>query len=56
MQQNILMQIENLSKTYQMGEVAVKALEETNFELYDGEFVVILGPSGSGKSTLLNIL
>jgi putative ABC transport system ATP-binding protein len=56
MQQNILMQIENLSKTYQMGEVAVKALEETSFELYEGEFVVILGPSGSGKSTLLNIL
>lgn len=56
MQQNVLMQIENLSKTYQMGEVAVKALEKTSFELYDGEFVVILGPSGSGKSTLLNIL
>ena len=56
MQQNILMQIENLSKTYQMGEVAVKALEKTSFELYEGEFVVILGPSGSGKSTLLNIL
>ncbi|MDF2893109.1 MAG: transporter related [Clostridia bacterium] len=56
MQQNILMQIENLSKTYQMGEVAVKALEETSFDLYEGEFVVILGPSGSGKSTLLNIL
>lgn len=56
MKQSILMQIENLSKTYQMGEVAVKALEETNFELYEGEFVVILGPSGSGKSTLLNIL
>jgi len=56
MQQNILMQIENLSKTYQMGEVAVKALEETSFELFEGEFVVILGPSGSGKSTLLNIL
>jgi putative ABC transport system ATP-binding protein len=50
------MQIENLSKTYQMGEVAVKALEETSFDLYEGEFVVILGPSGSGKSTLLNIL
>lgn len=56
MQRDILMQIENLSKTYQMGEVAVKALEETSFELYDGEFVVILGPSGSGKSTLLNIM
>jgi putative ABC transport system ATP-binding protein len=39
-----------------MGEVAVKALEETSFNLYEGEFVVILGPSGSGKSTLLNIL
>lgn len=56
MQQDVLMQIENLSKTYQMGEVAVKALEDTSFELYEGEFVVILGPSGSGKSTLLNIL
>jgi putative ABC transport system ATP-binding protein len=56
MQQNILMQIENLSKTYQMGEISVKALEETCFDLFDGEFVVILGPSGSGKSTLLNIL
>lgn len=56
MEQSVLMQIENLSKTYQMGEVAVKALENTSFDLYDGEFVVILGPSGSGKSTLLNIL
>lgn len=52
----VLMTIENLSRSYQMGEVSVKALEHASFELYDGEFVVILGPSGSGKSTLLNIL
>ncbi|MFA6809148.1 MAG: ABC transporter ATP-binding protein [Eubacteriales bacterium] len=46
----------NLSKTYQMGEVEVHALKGTDFEIYDNEFIVILGPSGSGKSTLLNIV
>src|SRR5215510_8930439 len=39
-----------------MGEVSVAALRGVDFDLFPGEFVVLLGPSGSGKSTLLNIL
>ncbi len=54
--QQVLMKVENVSKSYQMGEVSVNALQNADFELYEGEFVVILGPSGSGKSTLLNIM
>ncbi|MEM7770554.1 MAG: ABC transporter ATP-binding protein [Cyanobacteria bacterium P01_A01_bin.37] len=39
-----------------MGEVQVHALRSVDLDLYEGEFIVLLGPSGSGKSTLLNIL
>ncbi len=49
-------EVEGLKKTYQMGDVVVNAIREINFEIKEGEFVVILGPSGSGKSTLLNLL
>lgn len=48
--------IHNVSKVYHMGDVKVNALRGVNFDLWAGEFVVILGASGSGKSTLLNIL
>lgn len=49
-------QARNVTKVYSMGEVKVHALRGVDLDLYEGEFVVLLGPSGSGKSTLLNIL
>ena len=49
-------QARGLTKTYDMGEVQVRALQGVDLDLFPGELVVLLGPSGSGKSTLLNIL
>lgn len=51
-----LFHIHHVSKLYRMGDVEIHALHNVNFDLFRGEFVVLLGPSGSGKSTLLNIL
>lgn len=51
-----LMRFENVSKTYEMGEIKVEALKESSFSVYRGELMVVLGPSGSGKSTLLNLM
>jgi putative ABC transport system ATP-binding protein len=45
-----------LAKIYRMGDVDVHALRGVDLDLFQSEFIVILGPSGSGKSTLLNIL
>lgn len=49
-------EVHDVKKNYQMGEVTVQALRDASFFVEEGEFVVILGPSGSGKSTLLNII
>ncbi len=46
----------NVIKEYKMGEVTIKALDNTNFKIEKGELVVIVGPSGAGKTTSLNIL
>jgi putative ABC transport system ATP-binding protein len=51
-----LIEIEELTKTYGMGEIQVHALREVDVRVNEGEFVAIMGPSGSGKSTLMNIL
>jgi putative ABC transport system ATP-binding protein len=51
-----IMEVCNIKKEYLLGEVKVEALRGVSFDLYSGEFIVILGPSGSGKSTLLNII
>ncbi len=45
-----------LSKTYTLGEIEVRALRQTGFRIERGEFVAVMGASGSGKSTLMNIL
>ncbi len=53
---NTLIRGNNVYKIYEMGENKINALNGIDFEIYEGEFVLVLGPSGSGKSTFLNIL
>ena len=51
-----MIEVQNLCKTYQLGNVEVSALKDATFSFGRGEFVAIMGPSGSGKSTLMNLL
>ena len=53
---NVILKIENLQRTFQVGSEKVHALRGLSFVVNEGEFVSIMGASGSGKSTLLNIL
>ena len=51
-----LIQVTDLGKTYQVGEIAIQALSGITLNIDAGEFVSIMGSSGSGKSTFMNIL
>ena len=51
-----LINLKGIQKTDEMWNISVKALKETDLDIYPGEFVAVMGPSGSGKSTLMNIL
>lgn len=51
-----LIEFKNVIKEYQSGDHVLRAMDNVNFTINEGEFVVILGPSGAGKSTLLNLL
>jgi len=52
----VIIDIKDLKKDFQVGEITVHALKGINLEIREGEFVAIMGTSGSGKSTMLNII
>jgi putative ABC transport system ATP-binding protein len=53
---DIIIKVDNLCKTYDLGKTQVKALCGVSFEVKKGEIMAIMGPSGSGKSTLMNLI
>ncbi|MBN2425128.1 MAG: ABC transporter ATP-binding protein [Calditrichaceae bacterium] len=52
----MLIQINDVTKIYQLGDINVRALDRVNLIIHKNEYVAIMGPSGSGKSTLMNIV
>ncbi len=56
MNQDPIIELQDVSRIYQMGTQVVKALDGTTITIYPNEYVAIMGPSGSGKSTMMNII
>lgn len=56
MKKREVIKLKNVSKIYDMGETKVKALQQFEISIKEGEFVAIMGPSGSGKSTCMNLV
>jgi putative ABC transport system ATP-binding protein len=52
----LLLHLDGVGKTYQMGEVSVEVLKNINLQIFSGELLVMVGPSGSGKTTMLNLI
>ncbi len=52
----ILLRLESIGRTFQMGEVAVEVLKGISLEVPRGQFLAVVGPSGSGKTTILNLI
>ena len=52
----LVIDIENITKDYVMGEETVRALRGVSLQIHKNEYIAIMGPSGSGKSTLMNML
>jgi putative ABC transport system ATP-binding protein len=53
---DVLLHLDHIGKTYEMGELKVEVLKDISLEIYHGELLVLVGPSGSGKTTMLNII